>query len=69
MRLPLFKEPNRVGVSLLSPEDETISVFQNVVFSSYLEFRTVDKVHIPSDSENQRILREYCTFTLLHALK
>jgi hypothetical protein len=55
MRLPLFKEPRRVGVSLLSPEDGNISVFQIVVVSSYLEFRKVDKVYMPSDSEDQRI--------------
>jgi hypothetical protein len=34
----LSKEPNRVGVSLPSPEDGNRSRFRNVVFSNYLEF-------------------------------
>jgi hypothetical protein len=39
----LFKGPNRVGVSLTSPEDGNRSSFRNV-FSSYSEFLTIDKV-------------------------
>jgi hypothetical protein len=47
----LSKGPNRVGVSLPSPEDGDRSSFRNVVFSRYLEFRTMDEAHKPSDSE------------------
>jgi hypothetical protein len=49
--LTLSKRPNRVGVPLLSPEDGKRYSFGNAVFSSYLEFRTMDNVHKPSDSE------------------
>jgi hypothetical protein len=51
LRLALSKEPNRVCVYLLSHEDGNWSSFRNVVFSSYLEFRTMDEVQKPSDSE------------------
>jgi hypothetical protein len=44
LRLAFSKGPNRVGVFLPSPEDENISNFQNVVLSSYLKLRTMDKV-------------------------
>jgi hypothetical protein len=44
------KGPNRVGVSFPSPEARNRASFRNVVFSSYLEFQTVDKVHKPSES-------------------
>jgi hypothetical protein len=48
----LSKGPNRVGVSLPSPEDGNRSSFLNVVFLlSYLEVRAMNKVHKPSDSE------------------
>jgi hypothetical protein len=36
-------ENTAVGVSLHQPEDGNRSSFRNVVFSSYLEFRTVDE--------------------------
>jgi hypothetical protein len=44
------KGPNWVDVSLPSREEGNWSSFQDVVFSSYLEFRTMDKVNIPSES-------------------
>jgi hypothetical protein len=44
MRFALSEGPNKVGVSLLSPEDGNRSHFRNVVVSSYLELRTMDKV-------------------------
>jgi hypothetical protein len=50
-------KPNRVGVSLRSPEYGNRSSFRNVLFSSYLEFRTVGKVQKPSDSKGARL---YC---------
>jgi hypothetical protein len=50
-----FQATNRVGISLLSPENGNRFSFQNDGFSSYLEFRTMDKVHNPSDS-NMRML-------------
>jgi hypothetical protein len=37
------KGPNKVGVSLPSPEDGKISNFRNFVFSSYLEYLKMDK--------------------------
>jgi hypothetical protein len=49
MVLALSKGPNRVSVSLASLEDGKRSSFRNVVFSTYLEFRTMDKVHKLSD--------------------
>jgi hypothetical protein len=51
LRLAFSKGPNRVGVSHPLPEDGKRSSFQNVVFSSYLEFWEMDKVLKPSDSE------------------
>jgi hypothetical protein len=41
----------RVGVSVFSPKDGNRSSFQNVMFSTYLKFRAMDKVYKPSDSE------------------
>jgi hypothetical protein len=50
LRLALSKEPNRVAVSLPSPEEGNRSSFRNAVFQ-YLEFRTMDKVQKPSNSK------------------
>jgi hypothetical protein len=50
-RLRFSKRPNWVGASLPSPEDGSRSSFRNVVFSGYIEFRAMDKVHKPDDSE------------------
>jgi hypothetical protein len=54
MRIDISKGPNREGVSLRSSEDENRLSFRNVVFSSYLESRTMNKVHKPSDSERKK---------------
>jgi hypothetical protein len=43
--------PNIVRVFLPLPEDGNRSSFRNAVFYSYLEFRIMDKVQKPSDSE------------------
>jgi hypothetical protein len=51
LRLGLSNGLNRVGVSLPSPEDGKKSIFQNVVFSSCLEFLAMDKIYKPIDSE------------------
>jgi hypothetical protein len=51
LRLAISKRPNRLGVSLSSPGNGNRSSFRNVVFSSYLEFWTMDKVQKPSGSE------------------
>jgi hypothetical protein len=51
LRLALSKGPNKVGDSLPSPADGNRSSFRNDVFSSSLEFWTMNKVHKPSDSE------------------
>jgi hypothetical protein len=50
LRLDLTKGTNRVGVSPW-PENRNRSSFRNVIFSSYLEYRTMDRVHKPSVSE------------------
>jgi hypothetical protein len=61
LRLALSKGPNEVGISLPSPEDRNRSSFRNTVFSSYLEFRTIDKVQKHNNSE----LTEYVlTYTV-----
>jgi hypothetical protein len=39
---------NKLGVSFHSPEARDRSSFRNFVFSSYLEFLTMDKVHCGS---------------------
>jgi hypothetical protein len=51
VQLALSKGPNKVGVSLPSPGEGKRSSFRNVVFSSYLEFWTMDKVYESSESE------------------
>jgi hypothetical protein len=47
-----------VGASLPSPVEGNRFNFRNLVFSSYLEFRTLDKVHETSDSEFKRDFME-----------
>jgi hypothetical protein len=54
--LALPKGPNRIGVSLSLRLKMETSNFRNVVFSSYLEFLTIYKVHKPSDSEHTNIV-------------
>jgi hypothetical protein len=44
------KGPKKIAVSLRSPKDGNRSSFYNVVFSSYLEFWTMDKFQKPGDS-------------------
>jgi hypothetical protein len=51
LMLALPKGPNRGGVSISSPEGGNRSSFRRVVFSSLFEFRTIDKVLKPSNSE------------------
>jgi hypothetical protein len=51
LRLAPSKGPSRVGVSVPSLVDGKRSSFRRVVFSSNLEFRTMDIVQKPSDSE------------------
>jgi hypothetical protein len=48
-RANLIHWPKREGVSLTSPEDGNRSIFRNGMLSTYLEFRTTNKVHKPSD--------------------
>jgi hypothetical protein len=50
VRLALSKGPNRIGVSLPSPNDWNRSSFRNVVFSNNLEFLKMNSVHRRSDS-------------------
>jgi hypothetical protein len=49
--LGLLVKANRICVSLPWPEDENRSSFRNVLFSSYLESRTLDRALKPCDSE------------------
>jgi hypothetical protein len=57
MRLALSKGPNISGISLPWPEDGYRSSFRNIVFSTYLEFWTMDKVQKLSNSENFSLRR------------
>jgi hypothetical protein len=45
LELAISIAPNRVGVFLRSPEGRNRSSFRNVVFSIYLEIRTIVNVH------------------------
>jgi hypothetical protein len=47
---------NTIDVSLPLPKDGNRPSLRNYVFSSYLEFRKMDKVDKPSDSENDSLL-------------
>jgi hypothetical protein len=49
LKLALSNGPNKVDVSLPSPEDGNRFIFRNIVFSSYLEFRRMDKIQNASD--------------------
>jgi hypothetical protein len=51
LNVALSKGPNRAGVFLTLPEDGNRPGFRNSVFYSYVEFRKMDKVHSPSNSE------------------
>jgi hypothetical protein len=51
IEIALSNCPNRLGISLPSPEAGNRSSLRNVVFSSYLEFRTINEVEKPNDSE------------------
>jgi hypothetical protein len=51
LRLAISKGPNGVDVFLPSPEDGNRSSLRNDVFSSYLQFKTMEKVQKPNDSE------------------
>jgi hypothetical protein len=64
VRLALSMGPNSLGVFLLSPEDGNRFSFWNVVFSSYLEFMTMDRVHKHSDSDCCAPLSELLTFNI-----
>jgi hypothetical protein len=44
--------PNRVDVSIPSPEVEKRPGFRNIVFSCYLEFQAMEIARKPSDSES-----------------
>jgi hypothetical protein len=47
----IVTRPSRVGFSFPLPQDEIRPSFRNVVLSGYLEFRTMYKIHKPSDSK------------------
>jgi hypothetical protein len=50
LRLALTMGPNMLNVFLPSSEDGTRFNFQNVVFYSYLQFRTMDEIHKTNNS-------------------
>jgi hypothetical protein len=50
LRLALSKGSDKVGVSFPTSEDVKRSISLNIVFYSYLYFRTMNKVHKPNDS-------------------
>jgi hypothetical protein len=52
LRLALCKRPNRLYISVSSPEDGNGSSFRNAVFPSYLEFRAMGKIQKTNDSEH-----------------
>jgi hypothetical protein len=52
MKLVLSKGPKSVGVFLPSSEEGNKSSFRNILFRSFLEFRTTEKVQNLSNSEN-----------------
>jgi hypothetical protein len=58
LRLVLYKGPERVDVSLPSPEEEKRCSFRDVSFYSYLEYRTMDRVQKLSDSECYKLSSE-----------
>jgi hypothetical protein len=62
----LSKELNTAGLSFPSPEDGNRYSFRNVVFYSYLEFRTMDKDQKSSDSEDYWSLCCLKDFTQAH---
>jgi hypothetical protein len=49
--LPLSEGPNKLGVSLPTPEAGKRFNFRNGAFYRYLEFWTMGEVHKSSDSE------------------
>jgi hypothetical protein len=53
LRLALSEGPKKLCVSLPSPEDRNRISFQNIVFSSYLEFWMMEKVQNPCDFESE----------------
>jgi hypothetical protein len=68
LMLALSKGPTRLDASLPSPEDGNRFSFGNVVFSSYLEFRTMDKVKKPSDSAGfEEYVKQLTAFLLVSA--
>jgi hypothetical protein len=55
--------PNRVGISLSSPENGNIQFPTRCDFNC-LEFRAMDKVHKPSDSLQLYLLLKTWDFTI-----
>jgi hypothetical protein len=55
----LSKGLNKIRVSLNSPDDGNRSGVRKVVLPRNLEFRTMDKVHKPSDSERCSMLDKF----------
>jgi hypothetical protein len=55
-KVSFSKGATSVGVSLCSREDGDKSNFQNVLFSSYMDFRAMGKVKSLSDSEGHALV-------------
>jgi hypothetical protein len=62
------KGPKRVGDSLPSPEDGNRFSPRNFVFSSYLEYRTMEKCHKRSESDVIRHRQNSLESTYYHEL-
>jgi hypothetical protein len=61
MTLGLSNGPNRVSVSVYSPEEGNRSSFRKVVLFVLFEFRTMDKVLEHGDRDRDRDLAPACT--------
>jgi hypothetical protein len=65
LSLALSKGPSRVGVSLPLFRDGNRSSYRDAMFSRYLQFRTMDEVQKPSDSECSRYSKNLYTICLI----
>jgi hypothetical protein len=68
VRLALSKVPNILDVSLPSLEGSKRYNFRIVVFSSYLEFRAMNKVQTPSNSVFYQIAFSDFLIKIVHVI-
>jgi hypothetical protein len=55
LSLVISNVPNSVGVCLHLPEDRNISRIRNLLFSTCLDFRTMNRVHTASDTDGPNV--------------